>query len=104
MLDDRQATYSTKNTAIQNIYSWLSVEKLQNLGPILRSYPNMILCPHVANAQTLAFYLEAFKGDNHHCLFSSVNGVVAVGAVGIVGWIIWRNHATIGSCEVCAAS
>lgn len=62
----------------------------------------VILCPYAANAK-LAFYLEDLKGEADHSLFSSVYGVVAVGVVGVVCWIIWRNHTTAGSCEVCAA-
>lgn len=52
---------------------------------------------------TLAFHLEGLEGEDDHSLCSSIYGVVAVGVVRVVGWIVWRNHTTAGSCEFCPA-
>ena len=53
---------------------------------------------------SLAFHLEDLKGEEHHSLLSCIDGVVAVGPLRIVGWIIWRNHTATGGCEICATS
>lgn len=53
--------------------------------------------------QVLTFQLERLKHDDNQYLFAGIDHVVAVGIVWVVGRVIWRNQASIGSREVCAA-
>lgn len=48
----------------------------------------------------LAFDLKDLEGEDDDRLLSSIQDIVTVGAVGIVGWKVGGDHPTAGGCEV----